>query len=77
MMMTVLREAKQWKRATLLREYLDAKERRSLAGGGVTEDVAEELRWGRAKADWLDPLVSAEDPVLDQVIQLSYAEHWH
>lgn len=76
-MMTLLREAKQWKRATLLREYLDAKERLSLAGGGVTEDVAEELRWGRAKADWLDPLVSAEDPVLDQVIQLPYAEHWH
>jgi hypothetical protein len=43
--------AKQWKRAMLLREYLAA----------MPNPDVEWLTWAQQKADWLDPLVMADD----------------
>jgi hypothetical protein len=48
--------AKQWKRAMLLREYLAA----------IPNPDVEWLAWARQKADWLDPLVMADDEWLTE-----------
>lgn len=59
--------AQRWRRAAELRSYANALER---VGKGPTaatanQSLAEELKWVRNAADWLDPLVSAHWPVLD------------
>lgn len=63
-------DAQAWKRAQQLRDYLNAFEQQALRGGELTEEQRALLAWGRAKADWLDPLVVAEDELLDQEIEI-------
>lgn len=63
-------DASAWRRAGHLRLYLDAVEAQSLRDGGVTTEQQRFLQWGRAKADWLDPLVKATDALLDQQIMV-------
>lgn len=58
--------AQRWQEAQLIRAYLDAVEQSGLARGeGCSDAQWAYLRWARAKADWLDPLVDAPDPLLD------------
>lgn len=57
--------AENWKRANQLREYIDAVERHAIANGGLTPEKVTWLEWARAKADWIDPLISVCDPILD------------
>lgn len=65
--------ARRWQEAQLIRAYLDAVEQADLVrGDGSSEAQRAYLHWARAKADWLDPLVDAPDPLLDQVIQVPY-----
>lgn len=47
-------QAQQWKRAQLLRDYLAA----------MPDANPEWLTWAKKKADWFDPLISAEDELL-------------
>ncbi len=63
--------AQSWRRAQQLREYLRAFEQHALLAGELTEEQRVFLDWGRAKADWLDPLVAAGDELLDQEIKIS------
>lgn len=59
-------EANNYERASRLRRYIDAVEKKALVcPDGVTDDVREWSEWARAKADWLDPLVKVCDPILD------------
>lgn len=58
-------QASNWERASRLRAYLDAVEQQAKAAGEVSTDMSEWLAWARAKADWLDPLISVSDPILD------------
>jgi hypothetical protein len=37
---------------------------------GLNDEQREYLRWARAKADWLDPLTAAPDPILDLQIYI-------
>lgn len=65
--------AQRWQEAQLIRAYLDAVEQAGSARGEGCDDAQRAyLRWARAKADWLDPLVDAPDPLLDQVIHVPY-----
>ena len=57
-------------RAQQLRDYLNAFEQQAQLGGELTEEQRAFLAWGRAKADWLDPLVGAADELLDQEIEI-------
>ncbi|MBV2132396.1 hypothetical protein KRX52_06215 [Pseudomonas sp. MAP12] len=63
-------DAQDWMRAEQLRDYLSAFEQHALWAGGLTEEQRAFLVWGRAKADWLDPLVVAGDELLDQEIEI-------
>lgn len=57
--------AENWKKANQLREYIDAVERHAIENGGLTPEKVTWLEWARAKADWIDPLISVSDPILD------------
>jgi hypothetical protein len=65
-------EVREWKRAERIRAYLAAVEART-AREGTTIDTDSELgqwlAWARHKADWIDPLVDAKCPVLDDADQ--------
>lgn len=54
-----------WERASRLRAFAQAVERQAADTGVPTQDQIEWLAWARAKADWLDPLISVSDPILD------------
>lgn len=59
-----------WHRAARLRAYLSALEQ--AITNGVLEGTAEfhdNISWGYRMADWLDPLVREEAPVLDRKIR--------
>ena len=58
-------DAGKWERASRLRAYTDAVERHALANGGLAPDLISWLAWARAKADWLNPVIQASDPILD------------
>lgn len=62
-----------WQQAQAIRAYLAALERTAVSGGeGLSAAQQDYLAWAQAKADWLDPLVAAPDPILDQHIRIPY-----
>jgi hypothetical protein len=60
-------DAQNWRRAQAIREYLNALEQ-SAERHEHTMEQLELLRWGRAKADWIDPLKPDVVDVLDEEI---------
>lgn len=60
-------DAQNWRRARAIREYLNALEQSAEQQKPSTEQL-ELLRWGHAKADWLDPLKPGVMDVLDEEI---------
>ncbi len=60
-------DAQNWRRAQAIREYLNALEQSAEQQKLSTEQL-ELLRWGHAKADWLDPLKPGVADVLDEEI---------
>lgn len=66
-------DALRWHQAQTIRGYLSAFEQNVRSSGReLRDDQQEYLAWGRAKADWLDPLMAVSDPVLDQDIRIPY-----
>lgn len=63
-------DASRWLRANALREYLDGLEKSSYGAGVPTEQQVIYLQWARAKADWLDPLTSQPDKLMDLDIEI-------
>ncbi|MBQ6466606.1 MAG: hypothetical protein IJJ61_01570 [Clostridia bacterium] len=51
-------EATDYNLATMIRNYISAVESKS----EIDEQTKEWVKWAKAKADWIDPTVSAEDP---------------
>jgi hypothetical protein len=65
--------ARRWQEAQLIRAYLDELQQGAQSSeGGLSDAQIDYLRWGRAKADWLDPLINEPDPILDQIIHVPY-----
>lgn len=60
-------DAQNWRRAQAIREYLNALEQSAEQQKPSTEQL-ELLRWGHAKADWLDPLKPGVVDMLDEEI---------
>jgi hypothetical protein len=58
-------QAKDWDRAEKLRAYISAVENEARIAGEISAELSNWLLWARAKADWLDPLVTVSDPILD------------
>lgn len=62
-------KVREWKRAEGIRAYLAAVEARTAREGGTIDtdsELGQWLAWARHKADWIDPLVNAKCPVLDE-----------
>ncbi|MDT4878053.1 hypothetical protein FQZ97_1136220 [compost metagenome] len=64
------RDAWAWQRAARVRAYLAAFEQQARNGVGMSAEQQQYLAWAQAKADWLDPLVEAADPLLDLLIEV-------
>lgn len=62
-------DAQNWRRAQAIREYLNALEQ-TAEGHELSAEQFELLRWGRAKADWIDPLKPGLVDVLDEEIAI-------
>jgi hypothetical protein len=63
----LLQAATRWQQAQWIRGFLSAMENKEVAGGGVPTDRSEWFEWARAKADWYDPLIEADDEWLVNV----------
>ena len=59
------RDAALFRRATQLRAYVVAVEESAQHSGRLTLEQQEWILWARAKADWIDPLISVSDLILD------------
>jgi len=62
-------ETRNWKRAQDIRAYVAAVEATAARedGGIVLEsELGQWIAWARHKADWIDPILNAECPVLDE-----------
>ena len=61
----LFRQANLLHKAVILREYVKTVERYAMGKGELTEDLANWITWATNKIDWFDPLITKEDPVLD------------
>lgn len=61
-----------WQQAQAIRAYLMALEKQSSSQESLLQEQSAYIAWGRAKADWLDPLIDAPDPSLDQEIWIPF-----
>lgn len=70
---TLEKEADAWHRAERLRAYLAALQS-AIANGTLAEtpEIHDRISWGYRKADWLDPIARAEDPILDMKVDTWY-----
>lgn len=59
------RDAARYRKAEMLRRYIDAFEANASRDGPLTPEDRTWVEWTRAKADWIDPFVKASDVVLD------------
>jgi hypothetical protein len=62
-------EVREWKRAEGIRAYVAAVETKAVHEGSTTDpnsELGQWLAWARHKADWIDPLISAKCPLLDE-----------
>lgn len=60
-------DAQNWRRAQAIREYLNELEQ-SAERHELSAEQTELLRWGHAKADWIDPLKPDVVDLLDEEI---------
>jgi hypothetical protein len=61
----MFRDATRLHRANRLREFIAAVEERASRSGELTPEKQAWIAWANAKADWIDPLVKRDDPILD------------
>ena len=58
----LLNETNDYSIACRIREYVAAVEKK----GNLSKEMIDWISWARAKADWYDPTVSAEDPIFGE-----------
>ena len=59
--------ARDWHRAKIIREYIEALEQRKVGLGFKPEEedkFIDYIIWAKEKADWLDPLTAKTDAIL-------------
>ena len=61
----MFRDATRLHRANRLREFIAAVEERASRAGELTPEKQAWIAWANAKADWIDPLVKRDDPIMD------------
>jgi hypothetical protein len=63
----LMNQAKRWKRAQVLREYLSHMKARASSDGGASEEFKRWFEWATKKVDWFDPHVESGDELLSDV----------
>lgn len=61
----MFRDVTRLHRANRLREFIAAVAERASRSGELTPEKQAWIAWANAKADWIDPLVKRDDPILD------------
>jgi len=61
----LMKNAKQWQEAVLLRNYLNELEAKAKNDNKITEELENWLLWARKKTDWYDPQINAKDELLN------------
>ncbi len=67
---SLLRQAKNWRKSQILREFIDAGRRQHLALSGTTEpslEFAQWFAWATQQANRLDPFTKSPPSILDEV----------
>ena len=59
-----LDQAKRWKEAKLIREYLEHIQSNTNQNNTSTQEIKDWILWARDKAAWYDPLINKEDEIL-------------
>jgi hypothetical protein len=62
----LLKQAKRWHKANIIREYIDRFEENSLKNNTFSEETKNWLSWARTKADWYDPIKGKEADYLTE-----------
>jgi len=62
----LMKNAKQWQEAVLLRSYLNELEAKAKNDNKITDELENWLVWARKKADWYDPQTGIEDELLNE-----------
>jgi len=62
-----LAKASRWHKANNLRNYIKAFEENCYSTNALTEENKLWLEWAKKKADWYDPFIEMEDPLLRDV----------
>ena len=62
----LLQDAKRYIRSKELNEYIKQFESKALLEKQLDEEVREWIKWGKAKADWIDPFKSIADELLGE-----------
>jgi hypothetical protein len=60
----LLKESKRWHKAQVLRAFIRNIENSAKDSNKLSVELKSFLSWAREKADWYDPLVNKEDPIL-------------
>lgn len=60
----LLNDAQRWKHLSILREYIDYVENKTMLSSQKKQDW---VKWARDKADWYDPSVNLYDELMDDI----------
>jgi hypothetical protein len=63
----MLSDAKRWHESTVLRNYLNNIEDNALSNNILSNELKQKIEWGRKKADWYDPMINADDELLQNI----------
>jgi len=62
---TLFRQANLLHKTNILREYVKAVEAHAILNGDISGELREWIAWATNKIDWFDPLITKDDPMLD------------
>ena len=51
----------------IIREYIKTVEAKAIENEPLTDELKDWIQWANNKADWYDPLINGDDPLLDDV----------
>ena len=51
----------------IIREYIKTVEAKAIENEPLTSELKDWVQWASKKADWYDPLINGDDPLLDDV----------
>jgi hypothetical protein len=67
----LLNEANRWNNVQLLRNYLEASERKAKQANTRTDEFDQWFDWAKKKTDWYDPFVNSSDELLNDIDKVS------